>query len=76
MAGGPRRPRFYLAVLVTGFLLGGFLSAFLRRFLPDSPTREFFTYAVQPGLGPLAVGLLGGPLPLLSVVFPGGLGYG
>ena len=58
MAGGPRRPRFYLAVLVTGFLHGGFLSAFLRRFLPDSPTREFFTYAVQPGLGPIAVDLM------------------
>jgi hypothetical protein len=58
MPAGPRRPRFYLGVLVTGFLLGGFLTAFLRRFLPDSPTKDFFTYAVQPELGPVPVNLL------------------
>ncbi len=55
---GPRRPRFYAGVLVTGFLLGGFLTAFLRRILPDSPTKDFFTFAVTPGFGPVRIDLL------------------
>ena len=58
MAQGPRRPRFYLGVLLVGFLLGGFLNAFLKSVLPDSPTKEFFTYSVQPGFGPVPVNLL------------------
>jgi len=45
-------------VLLAGFLLGGFLTAFLRRFLPESPTRDFFTYTVEPGFGPIAVNLM------------------
>lgn len=55
---GPRRPRFYALVLVCGFLVGGFLNAFLRHVLPDSPTKDFFTYAVRPGFGPVPVDLL------------------
>lgn len=58
MAIGPRRPLFYLAVLVIGFVVGGFLTALLRRFLPDSPTKDFFTYAVTPSIGPVPVDLL------------------
>lgn len=58
MAVGPRRPRFYLSVLLAGFVLGGFLTAFLRRFLPESPTRDFFTYGVTVGVGPVPVDLL------------------
>lgn len=58
MPAGPRRPRFYLGILVAGFVLGGFLAAFLRRFLPDSPTKQFFTYAVKPELGPVPVDLI------------------
>ncbi len=58
MAVGPRRPRFYLSVLLAGFVLGGFLTAFLRRFLPESPTRDFFTYGVTFGVGPVPVDLL------------------
>lgn len=58
MRTGPRRPRFYVAVLVVGFVVGGFLTALLRRFLPDSPTKDFFTYAVTPSLGPVPVDLL------------------
>ncbi len=58
MAVGPRRPRFYLSVLLAGFVLGGFLTAFLRRFLPESPTRDFFTYGVTAGVGPVPVDLL------------------
>ncbi len=58
MAGGPRRPGFYLGVLTTGFLAGGFLTAILRRFLPDSAARDFFTTAVHPTVGPVSVDLL------------------
>lgn len=77
MATGPRRPRFYGTVLVVGFLIGGFLTAFLRRVLPDSPTKDFFTYAVTPGFGPVRIDLLvihftlgpvGMELSLLSLV--------
>ncbi len=58
MAQGPRRPRFYLAVLMVGFLLGGFLNAFLKEVLPDSPTKTFFTYSVTPEFGPVPINLL------------------
>ncbi len=58
MPAGPRRPRFYALVLLAGFVLGGFLNAFLRQVLPDSPTKDFFTYAVQPGFGPVPIDLL------------------
>jgi hypothetical protein len=74
---GPRRPRFYVGVLLTGFLLGGFLNAFLRHVLPESPTKAFFTYAVQGEFGPVPINLLvvhftlgpvGVDISLLSVV--------
>lgn len=74
---GPRRPRFYAAVLVAGFLLGGFLNAFLRKVLPDSPTKVFFTYSVQGEVGPVPINLLvvhftvgpiGVDISLLSIV--------
>ncbi len=77
MPAAPRRPRFYALVLVTGFLLGGFLNAFLRHVLPDSPTKDFFTYSVRPGFGPVPIDLLvvhftvgpaGVDLSLLSLV--------
>lgn len=58
MAQGPRRPRFYLGVLLTGFLVGGFLNAFLKAMLPDSPTKDFFTYSVSPEFGPVPINLL------------------
>ena len=58
MPSGPRRPRFYLGVLVVGFLLGGFLNAFLKSVLPDSPTKTFFTYSVSPEFGPVPITLL------------------
>jgi len=58
MASGPRRPGFYFGVLVTGFLAGGFLTALLRRFLPESAARDFFTTAVNPTIGPVSVDLL------------------
>ena len=58
MAIGPRRPTFYLAVLASGFVFGGFLSALLRRFLPAGPAKEFFTWTVSPTLGPIHLDLL------------------
>jgi hypothetical protein len=58
MPSGPRRPRFYLGVLLVGFLLGGFLNAFLKSVLPDSPTKTFFTFSVTPEFGPVPINLL------------------
>ena len=58
MAQGPRRPRFYILVLLLGFLVGGYLNAFIKAVLPDSPTRRIFTYSVEPGFGPVPINLL------------------
>jgi len=58
MPAGPRRPWFYIGVLLCGFILGGFMTALLRRFLPESPTRDFFTFAVHPTFGPAQIDLL------------------
>lgn len=58
MAIGPKRPQFYLGVLVAGFVSGGFVSALLKHFLPDSPARSFFTYSVTPSVGPVSLDLL------------------
>ncbi len=55
---GPRRTGFYVSVLAIGFVLGGFLSALLDRFLPQGPAKEFFTWTVNPSLGPFHVNLL------------------
>ena len=58
MAKVPRRPLFYTAVLATGFVLGGFLSAFLERVLPRGAPRDVLTYSVTPTLGPVSADLL------------------
>lgn len=58
MPPGPRRPIFYLSVLAVGFVLGGLLQAFLRRFLPQGPAKEVFTWSVTPTLGPIHMDLL------------------
>lgn len=58
MASGPRRPWFYLGVLVSGFIAGGFLTALLQRFLPDSVAKQVFTYTVAPSIGPVSIDLL------------------
>jgi hypothetical protein len=55
---GPRRPLFYLSILAVGFVLGGLLQAFLRRFLPQGPAKEVFTWSVTPTFGPLHLDLL------------------
>ena len=54
----PKRHRFYLTVLIVGFMLGGFLAALLERFLPPSAARTFFTYSVTPTVGPVSADLL------------------
>jgi len=38
-----------------GFVVGGFLQALLRHFLPQGPAKEFFTSAVTPTLGPVHI---------------------
>ena len=58
MATGPRRPGFYLGVLIAGFLVGGFLTAFFRRWLPESAARDFFTTSATPVFGPISADLL------------------
>ncbi len=58
MAVGPKRPGFYFGVLVSGFVIGGFFTALMSRFLPDSAAKSFFTYSVVPSFGPVSVDLL------------------
>jgi hypothetical protein len=58
MAIGPRRPRFYVAVLAAGFVLGGLLSSLLKRFLPAGPAKEFFTWTQALELGPIHLDLI------------------
>lgn len=54
----PRRPGFYLGVLVAGFIAGGFLTSLLGRWLPESPARSFFTTTATPTFGPVSLDLL------------------
>ncbi len=58
MSIGPRRAGFYVFVLAIGFVVGGFLSALMDRFLPQGPAKEFFTWTVSPSIGPFHVNLL------------------
>ena len=54
----PRRPMYYLGILTSGFILGGFLHAFLRRVLPAGAPKEVLTFAVEPSFGPVSLNLL------------------
>ena len=58
MANVPRRPLFYLGVLSSGFVLGGFLHALLSKVLPEGAPRQVLTYAVTPSIGPFSLNLL------------------
>jgi hypothetical protein len=58
MANVPRRPLFYLAVLSSGFVLGGFLHALLGKVLPDGAPRQVLMFAVTPSVGPFSLNLL------------------
>ena len=53
-----RRPRFHLLVLAAGFVVGGFMTHFARRFLPTGAVKEFLTTAVAPSIGPLKIDLI------------------
>ena len=48
MATGPHRPGFYLGVLISGFILGGFVTALLGQFLPDSTFKQVFVSTWTP----------------------------
>jgi len=58
MATGPRRPGFYLGVLVTGFILGGFLNALVKAVMPDSVAKQVFTFTASASAGPVSLDLL------------------
>ena len=58
MSIGPRRASFYVSVLAIGFVVGGFLSALMDRFLPQGPAKEFFTWTVEPSVGPVSLNLI------------------
>ena len=60
---GPRgsskhRPGFHLLVLAIGFIVGGFMTQFCRRFLPAGAVKEFLTTGVTPSMGPLPIDLV------------------
>jgi hypothetical protein len=58
MPSGPRRPGFYLGVLIAGFVAGGFLNSLVRQTLPDSAARTFFTSTWTANFGPVSADLL------------------
>jgi hypothetical protein len=58
MASGPHRPGFYIGVLIAGFLAGGFLTAFLQHWMPESAAKAFFTTTASPTFGPVSANLL------------------
>ena len=39
-------------------MVGGLIQSFLRRFLPEGPAKELFTWSVTPTIGPLHLDLL------------------
>ncbi len=57
--GSPRhRPLFHAVVLASGFVVGGFMNVFARRFLPVGAVKEFLTTGVTPALGPVKIDLV------------------
>ncbi len=52
------RPLFHGIVLALGFIVGGFMTTFARKFLPLGAVKEFLTTGVTPSLGPLKVDLV------------------
>ena len=53
-----RRPLFHGVVLSLGFIVGGFMTQFARRFLPPGAAKEFLTTGVTPAVGPLSIDLV------------------
>jgi hypothetical protein len=58
MATGPRRPGFYVGVLLVGFIFGGFLNALVQAVMPDSVARQVFTFTASASAGPVSLNLL------------------
>lgn len=64
MASRPRssssRHRFgyHLLILAVGFIVGGFMTVFARRFLPPGAVKELLTTGVTPSVGPLGIDLV------------------
>lgn len=52
------RPMFHAIVLAIGFVVGGFMNVFARRFLPLGAVKEFLTTGVTPSVGPLQIDLV------------------
>lgn len=52
------RPLFHIVTLAVGFIVGGFMTQFARRFLPVGAVKEFLTTGVTPEFGPLHVDLV------------------
>ncbi|MBV6522692.1 MAG: hypothetical protein MNPFHGCM_02840 [Gemmatimonadaceae bacterium] len=52
------RPLFHAFVLALGFVVGGFMTTFARKFLPVGAVKEFLTTGVTPSLGPMKVDLV------------------
>ena len=61
--GGPRgsskhRPGFHLMVLTIGFIVGGFLNYFSRKWLPAGAVKEFLTTGVTPSIDAISINLI------------------
>jgi uncharacterized protein DUF4321 len=52
------RPGFHILVLCVGFVVGGFLTAVARRWLPTGAVKEFLTTGVTFSVGPLPLDLV------------------
>jgi hypothetical protein len=52
------RPLFHVVVLGIGFVVGGFMTHFARRFLPTGAVKEFLTTGVTFQAGPLPIDLI------------------
>jgi hypothetical protein len=52
------RPMFHAIALTIGFVVGGFLTQFCRRFLPAGAVKEFLTTGVTPSFGPIQIDLV------------------
>lgn len=52
------RPGFHLVVLAIGFVVGGFITAAAREWLPPGAVKEFLTTGVTPSIGPLPIDLI------------------
>jgi hypothetical protein len=58
-AGSSRhRPGFHALVLAIGFVLGGFLGAAFRQWLPTGAVKEFLTMGVTPSIGAININLI------------------